>query len=149
MSGMNYTRIFLGGLLAGLVINISEFVLNGVILMDAMQEQLDAANRAFAAWAMPFYVGLAFLWGIALVWLYAAVRPRFGPGWGTALIVGVFFWIFVALLPTFTNLAVGITMGGLTGIGLVWTLVEFPAAAVVGGWFYQEGIGFRRSSGGS
>ncbi len=138
---MNYTRILLGGLLAGVVINASEFVLNGVILMDAMEIELAAMDAAFAPWAMPFYVVLALLWGIGMVWLYAAVRPRFGPGWRTALAVGLFFWVFVAVLPTFANMAIGIRMEGLVGIGLVWSLVEFPAAAMVGAWVYKEGVG--------
>ena len=35
---MNYGRVILGGLVAGLVLNIGEFVLNGVILHTAMVE---------------------------------------------------------------------------------------------------------------
>jgi hypothetical protein len=138
---MNYTRILLGGLLAGVVINASELVLNGVILVDAMETELATLDAGFAPWAMPFYVVTAFLWGIALVWLYAAVRPRFGPGWRTALTVGVFFWVFVSLLPALSNLAIGIRMEGLVGIGLAWSLVELPAAAMVGAWVYKEGVG--------
>ena len=138
---MNYTRIALGGLLAGLVINIGEFILNGIILMEAMETELAAMDAAFAPWAMPFYVAMAFLWGIAMVWLYAAIRPRFGPGWRTAVGVGVFFWVIVSVLPTFSNMAMGIAPEGLVGVGLIWALVELPAAAVVGSWLYQEGIG--------
>ena len=140
---MNYSRILLGGLLAGLVINVSEFVLNGVILMEAMEDELAMMDAAFAPWAMPFYVVMAFLWGIAMVWLYAAIRPRFGLGWRTALVVGLFFWIFVSVLPTLANMAMGITLDGLVGIGLLWTFVELPAAAVVGSWLYREGVGVR------
>ncbi len=138
---MNYIRILLGGLLAGLVINISEFILNGLILMDAMEAELAAMDTAFAPWAMPFYVVLAFLWGIGMVWLYAAIRPRFGPGWRTALVVGLFFWVFVAVLPTLANMAIGVSMEGVVAIGLIWSMVELPAAAMVGAWLYQEGVG--------
>ena len=140
---MNYSRILLGGLLAGLVINAGEFVLNGVILMDTMEAELELMDAAFAPWAMPYYVVMAFLWGIAMVWLYAAVRPRFGLGWRTALVVGLFFWVFVSVLPTLANLAMGVAMEGLVGIGLLWTFVELPAAAVVGAWLYREGLGVR------
>ncbi|MGK7313468.1 MAG: hypothetical protein ACN0LA_14725 [Candidatus Longimicrobiales bacterium M2_2A_002] len=143
---MNYSRILLGGLLAGLVINAGEFVLNGVILMDAMEAELELMDAAFAPWAMPYYVVMAFLWGIAMVWLYAAVRPRFGLGWRTAVVVGLFFWVFVSVLPTFANMAMGTAMEGLVGIGLLWTFVELPAAAVVGAWLYREGLGVRSES---
>lgn len=144
---MNYSRILLGGLVAGAVINVGEFILNGVVLMEAMEAELAAMDAAFATWAMPFYIAMAFLWGGAMVWLYAAVRPRFGPGWRTAVLVGVFFWVFVTVLPTFGNMAMGITMEGLAGISLIWSLVELPAAAVVGAWLYQEGVGVGMGTG--
>jgi hypothetical protein len=35
-----------------------------------------------------------FLSGIALIWLYVAVRPRFGPGARTAALTGFAFWAY-------------------------------------------------------
>ena len=32
--------------------------------------------------------GLEFVFGLLLAYLYAAIRPRFGAGWGTALRAG-------------------------------------------------------------
>jgi hypothetical protein len=36
-----------------------------------------------------------FVVGIAAIWLYAAIRPRYGPGAATALRAGFAVWLFV------------------------------------------------------
>ncbi len=41
-----------------------------------------------------------FAWGIAAVWLYAAIRPRYGAGAGTAVRAGLAAWFFSYLLMT-------------------------------------------------
>jgi hypothetical protein len=137
MNGMNYRRIILGGLLAGLVLNISEFVLNGVVLMDEAEAMMASLGLEYASWAMPAFVIMAFVWGLGLVGLYAAVRPRFGPGPMTALAVGLAFWLFVSAGPTLMFAAMGVG-GSLIGISLAWAFVEMPVAAVVGAWAYKE-----------
>jgi hypothetical protein len=140
MTHMNGTRVLMGGVVAGLVINISETLLNMVVLADATAAATAALGGGMTPWAMPFFIAMAFVWGFALVWLYAAVRPRLGPGPRTALIVGGLFWLLVSLLPTMAALAMGITAysASAIGISLVWTLVELPLASVAGAWLYQE-----------
>lgn len=140
MSRINGTRVIMGGVVAGLVINISETILNLVVLGDEMTAAMAAMGGGLTSWAMPFFIIMAFIWGFALVWLYAAVRPRLGAGPRTALEVGGLFWLLVALLPTLSALAMGIpgyTASAIT-TSLVWTLVELPVASVVGAWIYQE-----------
>ena len=87
---MNYGRVILGGLLAGLILNIGEFLFNGVIMASAMHEWALAHN--FPPEPTPtFFVAatvLTFLLGIVLVWLYALIRPRMGPGPKTAAHLG-------------------------------------------------------------
>ncbi len=141
MHGINLKRVIVGGLLAGLLINVSETILNLFVAADDMAAALEAANTQMAAWAIPFFVVVAFLWGIALTGLYAAVRPRFGPGPATAIGVGATFWAFVSLIPTFSYAAMGFTTGspGGTVLALAWTLVEFTLAAALGAWVYHEG----------
>ena len=45
MGKINWTRVILGGLVAGVVINISEFVLNGVVLAKDMEAAISALGR--------------------------------------------------------------------------------------------------------
>ena len=89
MGRINVGRVLLGGLLAGLVINISETILNVVVAGQAMEDGTGARNLPpVGGSAIGGFVVITFLVGIVTVWLYAAIRPRFGPGPGTAVIAG-------------------------------------------------------------
>ena len=49
---------------------------------------------------MPAWIVIDFVYAFLVVWNYAAMRPRFGPGPGTAFKAGFVIWaaIFVILL---------------------------------------------------
>ena len=77
------------------------------------------------------------LWGIALVWLYAAIRPRFGAGPRTALIAALSAWIIVGIVWS-TLSTIGIFAWGMFAIGAVIWLVVSVAAALTGAALYKE-----------
>ncbi|MGD2154806.1 MAG: hypothetical protein PVG79_16175 [Gemmatimonadales bacterium] len=143
MGKINYGRVVLGGLLTGVVLTVLEFVLNELILGDrwaAAMESLGLAEPEGAG-VMIAYVVWNFLLGIALVWFYAAIRPRFGPGPKTAVITGVAVW-FVVWLLGFGGFGVsGMFPGNLVVITLIWGFFEVPIATLAGAWLYQEGAG--------
>ncbi len=98
MSRINVGRVILGGLLAGLVVNVSETILNVVVVASSMEAALHERNLPpLGIQPIIGFVVMAFLLGIATVWLYAAIRPRFGAGAGTAVIAGVAVWFFAYL----------------------------------------------------
>ena len=81
MGSINMGRVVIGGLVAGLLINVSEFLLNGVVLAQDLNDALKALNRPPVDGGMIlWFVLLGFGIGFMAVWLYAAVRPRLGPG---------------------------------------------------------------------
>ena len=90
MGKINWSRVVLGGLLAGLVLNVFDFLVNGVWLMADWEAAMRALGKDPISNAM---IGLYVLWdfalGIFVIWLYAAVRPRYGAGPGTAVLAGV------------------------------------------------------------
>lgn len=142
MSRINWGRVFLGGLLAGVVINIGEFLFHAVIFKDDMAEAMRAMGRdpatvmtgnAIVVWNI-----LGFLGGIMAVWLYAAIRPRFGAGAKTALIAGVAFWVISRFFAAIAEMNMGMYSQKLIMTGLVWGLVEIGIATVVGAWAYKE-----------
>jgi hypothetical protein len=136
---MNYMRILLGGLLAGVVINLSEFLLWGVLLREQNEAMLMANGLTEASWAMPAYVVSGFALGILLAWVYAAIRPRFGAGWKTAAIGGAAIWVAAWVMPAIWIGAMGLGMGmSTTVLSLVWGLVEFAVAGAAAGYVYQE-----------
>ena len=139
MAKINISRVVVGGLLAGLVINIGEFLFNAVLFA----EEMDAASKKLGIEppgdsAILVFVAMAFVMGIVAVWLYAAIRPRFGAGPGTAVLAGLIVWFLSPGLATVQFLVMGMFPAKLLAFGLLWTLVEMPLAAVTGAWIYKE-----------
>jgi hypothetical protein len=138
MKRINFGRVILGGLVAGVLINISEFVLNTIVLKSQMEEGMKALGKTvpqsggtIAVWTI-----LGFAMGIASVWLYAAIRPRYGAGAGTAARAGVFVWFFGSLVCTVVIVNMGLFPFNV--LSVVWTLAQAIITTIVGAWLYKE-----------
>jgi len=140
MGQINYGRVILGGLVAGVVINIIEGVMNGVVLASRWADQMISLNRP-AAGSIKQIVVLN-LWGFAAgilaVWLYAAIRPRMGAGPRTAMCAGLFTWVTICGMGTAVPVILHIYRLDLGLIGVGFELVEMLAAALAGAYFYKE-----------
>ena len=143
MGKINWVRVLLGGVLAGLIINLFEFVANGVLLArdwEAMMKALGRTNFPNPN-AVVIFLIWGFLSGIAVIWLYAAVRPRFGPGVKTAVLTGFAFWFLTIVLRTIDDAGVGYPFlypSRLLTLLMVVCLVQFVAASVAGASIYKE-----------
>lgn len=139
MNKINLGRVLLGGLLAGLVINIGNFLINRVLLRDPMNAEFARLHVAepgsdFIAKA----VVMTFILGIAVIYLYAAIRPRFGAGVKTAICAGLMAWFFVFL---YTRVLLGMVLGmrmALIVKGTVLGLLVYAIGAIAGAWLYKE-----------
>jgi hypothetical protein len=139
MRRINLGRVILGGLLTGLLINISEAVLNGVVFVNEMNAAMAALNKPPVDGGMiVWFVLLGFVIGIATVWLYAAMRPRFGPGPQTAIIASSAVWGLGYLYPNLTFIIMNLFPTRLMIIVTVWGLAETIIAGVAGAWLYSE-----------
>ena len=139
MNKINLSRAILGGLVAGVVLNIGEFLLNDVILGPQMREffarlQLPEPGSSFLVVA----VLLTFVVGIVIVWIYAAIRPRLGPGVKTAICAGLLAWFFIYVYTGVINGMIFQVPANFMAIGLVWGAVEYILAAIAGAWLYRE-----------
>lgn len=140
MGGINVPRMLLGGLLAGFVLNIGEYVLNDIVLAEQWAAFMaESGMGAFGAGQVASIVVITFLFGIALIWIYAAIRPRFRAGPRTAIIAGLTMWAVAWLLIGASFFAAGMVPAGLTVTTIVWGLFEVPIAALAGAWLYREG----------
>lgn len=140
MVAMNAGRVIGGGLVAGVLINIVEFVMNGLVLAGPMRDfyaRMGIAEPGGAA--MAWYVVLALVLGILIAWTYAAIRPRFGPGPKTAFCAAVAVWVAGGLVPIIGWMLMGMYPLWLGVIGLIYGFVEFLLAALVAGAIYKEG----------
>ncbi len=140
-SKINWGRVVLGGLLAGVILNAADITFHWVLgggnwwFFKAFNRPVqEAIIRVF-----PF-VGLRLLVGIAALWLYAAVRPRFGAGPRTAAYAGFAYWVIGLALPTviFFPLLGGFSTPRMWIIATMVGLLNIVAAAIVGAWLYKE-----------
>jgi hypothetical protein len=140
MGKINATRVLLGGLLAGVVINISEWFWNAVVFMKDIQDAMAALNKPvnMGGGFVAVMVGWGFLVGILAVWVYAAVRPRFGAGPKTALRTGLMLWLLVYVQATISFSPMGLFPARLMLLGLPISLVEIVLATLAGAWVYKE-----------
>ncbi len=140
MRSINWGRVILGGIVAGIVVNISEFLLHAVVLKTAGEEAMKALGKTVSMTGATIAIWLiwGFLFGIAAVWLYAAIRPRYGAGPGTAAKAGIGAWFFAHFLCAIVFMNMGLFPSGSMTVPLIWTLVEAIVATVVGAWAYKE-----------
>jgi xanthosine utilization system XapX-like protein len=139
MSAINTGRMIGGGLLAGLIINIVEMIMNMFVIADdwtVVYERMGMTEPAGAA--IGEYIVLAFVLGLLISWVYAAIRPRFGAGPGTAVKAGIAVWVGACFFPTVGWMIMGGVPTNLAIITLVYTFVEVVAGALAAGAVYQE-----------
>lgn len=138
MGKINVARVFLGGLLAGLILNIFEYVLNGVVFASQWNDFEKMLGRQMRPGAIPFFIVSTFVMGIGVVWLYAAARPRLGPGPKTAVLTGLAFWLFGYAIPAANHVAANLSPGRLAATVTLILLVGTVLASLCGAWLYQE-----------
>jgi len=139
---INTQKVLLGGFVAGVVMNAIDFVVNGYLLAARMKAETDAfkpglSDQMMSGKAVAGYIVMDFVLGILLVWTYAAIRPRFGPGIRTASYAALLFWILTMIFLS------GYMHMGMMSAGLWWTfavigLVNYLLSAWAGAKFYTE-----------
>ena len=145
MTKINYSRVLLGGFVAGLALIAAEFVVELLVLgnipgIGSEQERLSSLGISRQAWGPAnqiIQLLIPFLGSFLMVWVYAAIRPRFGPGPRTALIVSAaFLFNWMILLVYLTNIGVFDLKVSLASF--VDNLIVIPIAVLVGARFYRE-----------
>ena len=139
MGRINLGRVILAGLVAGLIINLIGLVGFGFLLGDAYEQAMAPRNVAPPAtgqMAAIWVVGFAA--GIVVAWIYAAIRPRFGPGFQTALTAGLVVWVVGRAFPAVVYTVLGIFPANLALTGLLLGLIQLLLAGWAAGYLYQE-----------
>ncbi|MBI2957079.1 MAG: hypothetical protein HYY26_07200 [Acidobacteria bacterium] len=141
---MNQTiRIVLCGMATGMIM----MLIGLVVLVHALPqtdlaiavETARAAGRVVESpWRVPLHAFLTFAGGIWTMWLYASIRPRYGPGPKTAAIAGFALWV-ISALRDISWVSIGLMPFGLSSlmapvpVGLPIAIV----AAVAGAWAFE------------
>ena len=139
MSKINFGRVLFGGFVAGLILNIGEFILNGLILgphieADMKRMGITPPGNGFAVLA----VALTFVFGLLAILLYAMIRPGLGPGPKTAFLIALILWFCLyAYSGTINMLLINIPPKLILMI-LGWGLIEYPLGILGGAALYKE-----------
>ncbi len=139
MGKINWGRVIMGGLLAGVVLNLSDWLVNGVWLVNDWNAAMRAMGKVDMSMSLIWWFILTDLvLGIFIVWLYADMRPRYGAGPNTAAWAGFATWFLIVLVHALGESPVGMIPMRLYVLPGLAALIFMPLAAVAGAWLYRE-----------
>ncbi len=135
---MKVIMILKAGLIAGLIICLS-----AITMVPVVGNEMNMALAKFnlppiSLGAMIYFFMVSLSVGITLVWMYAAMLPRFQHRIKTALIVALIVWFHGNLLANAANVVYGFMPVKLTVIGTIWGLGELLIASLIGCRYYEE-----------
>lgn len=140
MGKINFGRVLLGGIIAGLVIDVLSWVVDGVMLGS----QWTAGNAKlgigpFSGGQTLWFCVLGLIAGLIIIWFYAACRPRLGSHHRTALNVSLMAWILGYVLPNAAFMYVsGLYPHNLMVFSTLGNLVEVVLGTYIGASVYKE-----------
>lgn len=140
MGKMNMGRVILGGVVAGVVLDILDYFVDGVLLANRWAAGMAALGKdAFTPTQMVWFNVLGIATGIVAVWTYAAIRPRFGQGVKTAVYAGLAVWIVGTLVPNAALMYVPhLFSAHLTLYTTLGGIVEIVIGTIAGAALYKE-----------
>jgi hypothetical protein len=134
---VNRKRIFLAGLVSGLVMNVLDFITNVPLFGARWSAAYKVLGLAESPAIPVFWISFDFINGILIAFMYAAMRPRFGPGPKTALIAAGLAWGFVHL-ALFSHLADGVFPADVLLCCAALELVSASVGGLLAGYLYRE-----------
>jgi hypothetical protein len=139
MGKINRGRLLIGGLVAGAVMNLLSFAEWKLLIAPMLSDALQATGRTLQeSVTMGVVIDVMFfLVGILVVWLYAAIRPRFGPGPGTAAMAGVAVGILLGILVAW-GMSLQLIPARVWATDAIATLVIVVIGTLVGAWLCKE-----------
>lgn len=139
MGKINVGRLILCGIVAGVVGDVLGYLVDGVLLADrwaSAMQKLGGTQFSLNQWVLFNLIGLVY--GILAIWLYAAIRPRYGAGPKTAVYAGLAAWAIGTLLPNAAFWTAGLLPRGLTVFTTSGAIIESIVAVLAGAALYQE-----------
>ena len=139
-SRINYARVVLCGIVTALVwtaVSIPAMMMFGQAFMDALVKAGSPVHSPFPVKYL-LYGGVASLvLGTYSMWVYAAIRPRFGPGPRTAVIAGAAVWLFGAMTDAVWG-SLGLIPAQTLLAPVFGALPRIVVAVLIGARFYRE-----------
>jgi len=142
MGGINIGRVVVGGIVAGILCFLGDGIVHGVLLKDWWAQVMAGLGRRVAdpGGTHPLYfLSYDLAKALVAVWLYAAIRPRFGAGPRTAVIAAVATWVLVIPIPLLGLIPMEWFGRRFALLWSLYALIPMVIAVLVGAWIYREG----------
>lgn len=127
----------LGGIVAGVVWAVESSAITALWSKEFVAQvpggRLVKPSGALAV----FLLFVAVVMGIWAIWVYAAIRPRYGAGPRAAVITGLAWWL-IAICADADWTSLGFVTPGSMLVPTVTALPALVIAALAGGWIYRE-----------
>ncbi|MGO8934983.1 MAG: hypothetical protein ACLPLZ_09160 [Terracidiphilus sp.] len=140
MGKINVGRLILGGIVAGIAIDLLDYLVDGMWLAQRWTDAMaHLGHTNFSQVQIILFNVIGLLTGLVAVWVYAAIRPRFGAGIKTAVYAGLAVWLLTVLFPNaaFMHVA-GLFPNHLTLYTTLGGLVEAVFGTIAGASVYKE-----------
>jgi len=138
---INTSKVIVGGIIGGIVANVIDFISSTYILGGMQTAAMTKLNPALAVkpsgTQIAGFLILDFVWIIATVWVYAAIRLRFVPGPKTAAYAGIASWVIGSTVAGFFCV-LGLFGSDLFVAASVVALINAIVSTMVGARFYTE-----------
>jgi hypothetical protein len=140
MGKINVGRLIIAGLVAGIVSDVLGYLVDGLWLAPRWSAGMMLLSRdEFSPNQWIWFNLFGLVGGLVVIWIYAAIRPRFGAGPMTAVYAGVAVWIVGSLIPNLSFMWIAeLFAHHLTVYTTAGALVEIVAGAVAGAALYKE-----------
>lgn len=138
---INTGRVVIGGMVGGVVANVCDVVSNMFLMADELQQMVQRLGLDQAVVNGPrvaiVWIAVDFLYATLIVWTYAAMRPRFGPGPATAVKAALAIFAGITLI-VFGFAEMGIFAMATFMKGTLLSLITAVLAGLSGARLYKE-----------
>jgi hypothetical protein len=140
MGKINVGRLIMGGIVAGIAIDLLDYLVDGVWLAPRWAAEMALLGRpGFSQIQIVLFNVIGLLTGLVAIWVYVAIRPRFGAGIKTAVYAGLAVWLLTTLLPNAAFMHVAhLFSAHLTLYTTLGGLVEVVFGTLAGASVYRE-----------
>ena len=134
---INLRSVLFAGLIAGLAI-----ILSAATMVPIVGNEFDENLARFdlpplGVGAIFYFTSVSLLFGIVVVFIYAAILPGMVTKYKAAIISSLLIWFLAYFLPNVSMIVYGFMPVKLTIIGTIWGLGEILLAGMVGARLYK------------
>ena len=142
MKRINYGRVLVGGLLAGVLLFLADGFIHEKLLKDHWMAALKAAGRSVETeqhgGGMVYFAAFELLRGLAMAWVYSVFRTHFGPGPSTAVCAALTVWGILFPIAVIQQVPLGFYGTTLLSLWTIYELVPSVLAGLAAGALYKD-----------